>query len=105
MAELLGDAGEIADAVAVAVIEAARVDLVDHRAAPPFVSSHRTFSSRLRVIAGDTRIQWQNHENAMIEPRFCGIVRIPQRPSMDCFTEAEDFVAVWRFSVRNRSDI
>src|SRR3546814_2128272 len=35
MIEMRGDARQIADAVAVAVGEAARVDLVDHRAAPP----------------------------------------------------------------------
>ncbi|MCY1365290.1 hypothetical protein D9M69_521300 [compost metagenome] len=34
--ELRRDAGQVADAVAVAVHEAARVDLVDHRAPPPF---------------------------------------------------------------------
>ncbi len=65
MVELRGDAGEIADAVAVRIREAARIDLVDRRAAPPGhfarrsgglvphdLSCHRTPHSR---AAGQSR--------------------------------------------------
>ena len=38
--EPLGDADEVADAVAIVVLEGARVDLVDHRAAPPVAIEH-----------------------------------------------------------------
>src|SRR6185437_3412746 len=38
--QFLGDAGEIADAVAIAVEKTARIDLVDDGAGPPFVILH-----------------------------------------------------------------
>src|SRR6185437_4206215 len=38
--ELRGDAGEVADAVAVRVAKAARIDLIDDGAGPPFVVLH-----------------------------------------------------------------
>ena len=47
--ELRGHARQVADAVAVAVEEAARIDLVDDGAAPPVVRLHRPGSPRGRV--------------------------------------------------------
>ena len=39
--EPLGDADEVADAVAIVVLKRARIDLVDHRAAPPVAIENR----------------------------------------------------------------
>ncbi len=52
--EAPGDAGQIADAVAVAVLKAARVDLIDHRPAPPLVHGV-PFAVRLPVIMAQAR--------------------------------------------------
>ncbi|MDQ1131880.1 hypothetical protein QE386_000475 [Pseudoxanthomonas winnipegensis] len=35
--QALDDAGQVAHAIAIGVLEAARIDLIDHRAAPPVV--------------------------------------------------------------------
>ena len=45
----LGDAGEVADAVAVRVLERPRIDLVDHRSAPPIAMPLSPLSS-LRAL-------------------------------------------------------
>ena len=45
--ELVGDAGQIADAVTIAVGEAARIDLIDRRAAPP-----RSIVFRFNAVLG-----------------------------------------------------
>ena len=66
VAELRGDAGQIADAVAVGVEEAARIDLIDDGAAPPLLLFHgRTVSPPRSLYAVSLRTSSEVHGAAM----------------------------------------
>ena len=68
--------GEVADAVAVRILERARIDLVDHRAAPP-------------VAIGRQRLVLVKHQYAVgprvsSSPKDCFVLFTLDRREMDC---------------------
>ena len=68
--EPFDDAAKVADPVGVGVAEAARVDLVDHRAAPPFVSrcglGDRGHGGRHQSLLSNMQAAYPNAGNSMV---------------------------------------
>lgn len=95
-----GDAGEIADAIAVAVLEGARIDLVDHRATPPvavdglgLTIGHGDYPFTPPAVRPATILRWKTStrtisgrvtttEAAMMVPQGVSISEAPESSAM-----------------------